>query len=147
MSIKLSDLFGKNFLRSVIGAPELANAALYMESAIKTRTARGVFLNDGYAQSYSPGYAARRAASGRPVNHVDMFFSGDMLDNLKTRTVNDSTGISIQVGYIDGLSENRAVELAGYHNDSGAGINHVKRVFVGLTDAERKRVIAILKGE
>ena len=135
----------KNIIRRAVGQKELARAAAYMEAAIKKRVAQGTFLNPGASREYSPGHAAKRQKKGLPVGHVDLFFSGNMLDALKTDVLTGAE-IALIVGYIDGKSESRAIELAGYHNLSGAGKNKIKRVFIGLTDAERQQVVQILKG-
>lgn len=65
----------------------------YLKLAIGKRTAEGVDADAKPFPPYNPQYAERRVAAGRPVAHVDLFFSGSMFSAL-TYTANDD-GVSL----------------------------------------------------
>lgn len=54
----------------------------FVETQVLTRTARGVSADNTPFPPYNPLYAERRQDAGRPINKVDLFFTGSMLSAL-----------------------------------------------------------------
>lgn len=145
LSSGLKELFNGSVLNRVVQAPDLANVAAYIEAIIKLRTAKGKFLNSEAPKSYSAGYAKKRQKAGLPISHVTLFFSGETLDAIRSKTSFKKGEKAVQVGYIEGQSEAQAMLIAGYHNEQGAGRSKVIRRFIGLTDDEKAKVMQTLK--
>lgn len=134
-------------LETVSAAPVLA----FLDVAVKLRTERGVFLVGSSPQPEryrSASHVKKRLKQGRPGSPVDLNLSAQMLDATKGRVERDgSGGLTIRYGYLPGLSDPQAIQLARYHQELGAGRSHVKRVFVGLTDQETEQALGILRRE
>lgn len=112
-----------------------------IEFTIRRRTERGVFLNAGYTKTYSKGWKRRRVKRGRQVSHVDLFFEGNMLKALHSKGEIRPQLAVMSAGYITGLSEVQATNIAGFHNLTGAGKNRIIREFIGLTQDEADSII------
>ena len=132
-------------LSSALAALDADAVLAYVDYAVKARTARGEFLEGSSpgAGSYSTGHKRRRERRGLQTARVDLFMTGRMLDATKGESLSFRDRVRMRYGYLDGLSEAEATKLARYHNTLGAGTGHVKRVFIGLTDAERQRALRI----
>lgn len=78
LSIKLDDVAqavaSNRRLMGQVGA--------FVELQILTRTAKGQDVDEVPFAPYSAGYSKRRAKDGRPVDTVDLFFTGSMLSAL-----------------------------------------------------------------
>jgi len=53
--------------------------------------------------------------------------------------------IEVEAGYIDGLSETRAREIAQYMNKDGIGVNRVRYRYIGLDGSEEERIVQALR--
>ena len=122
--------------------PHLDATGAQIQSIILLRTARGKFLpGSKMPAQYSAGHAKRRERLGLATDKVSLFMGqGGMLEAMGTRVVRVGGKISLDVGYIPGISESGASEIAGYLNTEGAGKNKVKYTFIGLTGRETNTV-------
>lgn len=146
ISDDLAKLLNGNLIDHALTISDLNEVALQIESIIMMRTADGEFLNAGAERSYlSAGHKKKREKGGLQINHVDLFFSGDMLAGMRSRAILDKSEATVEYGFIDSESPVRAMELAGYHNETGAGKTHIVREFVGLTDDEIDRVFTVFE--
>jgi hypothetical protein len=120
-----------------------------VRNAIQLRTARGQFLTEGGGTEsrtkYSKGHEKKRARLGLPIDRVTLFMgSVGVLEAMRARSQFRAGEVTIDVGYISGLSEERAMEIAGYLDNEGAGINHVTYPFVGLANEEESQILRAL---
>lgn len=122
-----------------------------MMSIMQLRSSRGKYLTEktgGSAQSRkykSESHKKKRARLGLPTNKVTLFMGRvGVLEAMRVRASVRSGNVELEVGYLDGLSEERAMEIAGYLTDQGVGINKVLYRFVGLTRQEESNVLRML---
>lgn len=123
--------------------------AAQVMASIQLRTSRGMFLTDGGGSEprtyLSESHKKKRARLNLPTDRVTLFMGKvGVLKAMASRSTFNAGEVSIEVGYIDGLSESRAAEIAGYLDNEGAGKNHITYPFVGVTDAEEDNVIRAL---
>lgn len=126
-------------------------AGSQIQSIILLRTSRGQYLDKQYGgtaskRTYkSESWKKKRASRGLPTDRVTLFFGQiGLLEAMRYKGKVSEGEVTLGVGYIPGLSEARATEIAGYMNDEGVGINHVIYRYVGLTSAEERSVISAL---
>jgi hypothetical protein len=123
--------------------------AAQVMTAIQLRTSRGIFLTEGGGtepRTYkSESHKKKRAKLNLPIDRVTLFMGRvGVLESMAAQSRFNSGEVSITVGYIDGLSEARASEIAGYLDTEGAGKNKVTYPFVGITSAEEDNIVAAL---
>ena len=116
---------------------------------ILMRTRRGEFLNGSGGlekRSYkSESHKKKRAKLGLPIDRVTLFMGRvGVLEAMRARSSFRAGQVTIEAGFLAGLSEARATEIAGYLDREGAGINHVTYPFVGLTEAEEEKIVQAL---
>ena len=87
------------------------------------------------------GYAWLREASGLQAAHADLNWSGAMLAGMRTRSRFASGKLVVEAGYIQGMSPEDAIRLAGFHDRTGVGPRRIIRHFIGLTTAETGEVL------
>lgn len=121
-----------------------AYAAQAAESIMLLRTRQGNYLNEGHRRKYSPAWAKRREKEGLATDHVYLYFRGNLLQDIKTKTELKSDSATVEVGYIEGMSDPESIQLATYFNVAGAGRNRVLYKYVGLTDAEIDRLETVI---
>lgn len=98
--------------------------------------------------TFEGGYKQLREMKGLQTGHVDLYDTGGMLQGMRGRAETGTDGtLDLEVGYIEGLSPARAIELANYHNRLGAGKAETIRKFVGLTTEENKNVLDNLEAD
>lgn len=119
---------------------EMHYVAQAVESIILLRTQRGRFLNAGHRTSYSKGHERKRKKKGLPTNRVNLFFEGNLLQDMTKVVRTESDSASIQVGYIDGQSDPDSATLANYFNVDGVGKSRVLYEYLGLTDQEVDKI-------
>ena len=129
-------------LRRAMKRMRTARILARIEAIVQLRTARGEYLEGSSpdAGTYSEGHRRKREKKGLPTDRVDLFFDGRMTGAWRGRPRFEQDALLLESGYITGLSESEAEQLASYHNIEGAGTAHVKHIFVGLTDAEEDEV-------
>jgi len=127
---------------------DLDRAGAQIQSIILLRTRRGEYLTEARGgsaerrQYRSESWKKKRASQGLPTDRVTLFFGdGGLLEALKVQASIRRGEVRIDVGYIPGLSEARASEIARYMNEQGVGVNRVLYRYVGLTMQEEKTVI------
>lgn len=96
---------------------------------------------------FEGGYKQLRQMMGLPTANVDLNVTGQTLQGMRVRVTREGDGVSIEIGYIEGLSPQEAIQVAEYHNRLGAGKNKVLRKFVGLTSSESDDVVSFLEKE
>lgn len=90
------------------------------------------------------GYRWLREAMGLPTDRVTLDVTGDMMRAMSSRVTTTADGITLEVGYIQGVSDDDALRIADFHQNQGVGPSKTIRRFVGLTDEEASTVIAQL---
>ena len=118
---------------------------------INLRSSRGKYLDKptggtSRKRTYkSESHKKKRAKLGLPIDRVTLFMGKvGVLEALRVRGFVRGADLHLEVGYISGLSEDRASEIAGYLTDQGAGKNKVLYRFLGLTKTEEGQVIGAL---
>lgn len=102
----------------------------YAKTAIKARTAQGKDVNESPFKGYSSGYKAIRAKAGRPINKVDLHFTGKMLAAM---THKSEPGASRVVLFFNSADESeKAFE------------NQKTRKFFGLNEKDNRRIMQIV---
>lgn len=81
------------------------------------------------------GYKQLRELAGKEADRVTLNWSGSMMRALDITKVDESTH-TVTLGFTD----NRAAELAGFHQELGAGKSKTLHKFVGLTEDEMREV-------
>lgn len=126
-------------------------AGAQIMSIIQLRSARGAYLTKatgGTARRRrykSESHKKKRAKLGLPTDRVTLYMGRvGVLEAMRVRAKSRGENITLDVGYIDGLSESRAKEIASYLTEEGAGINKVLYRFVGLTTGEESRIVRAL---
>jgi hypothetical protein len=147
ISNRLKNILSHDFVNRLVTSGDLADLAAFIETSIKLRTASGQFIGPAPKMYKSASHAKKRAVKGLQTGHVDMFFSGETLDAIKSQLSDAAGNPTVQVGYIVGKSEQRALQIAEFHNVSGAGKKRVIRRFIGLTDDERKKIINMINNK
>lgn len=84
------------------------------------------------------GYRMLRELEGKQTGHVDLLYSGAVLDG--TRGASEIAGdvLSFEYGYLDGKSPDDAARIARYQQVEGVGPSRKKRVFIGLSGTEEE---------
>lgn len=129
---------------------DLQKLAANIQSIIQLRSSRGYYLDGSGGKEkrryQSESWKAKRAALGLTTSHVTLFFGeGQLLESMVARGKMMAGSPTIEVGYIEGVSESKATEIARYMNEEGIGTNRVKYPYVGLTDNEREQAIGYLR--
>lgn len=131
---------------------DLQGAAARAQNIILLRTQRGRFLTEDREGTRKRRYRSetwkqKRAGKGLQTGHVDLFFGeGGLLEAMVARGRMSGGKPTIEVGYFAGISEQKAREIARYMNKQGVGVNHIKYIYVGLTDDETDTVVKYLRG-
>lgn len=130
---------------------DLQGAAARVQSIILLRTNRGRYLTESGTlekRTYqSASHKKKREEMGLPTNRVTLFMGRvGLLEAMIARGKMSGGKPTIEIGYFAGLSEQKAIEIARYMNKEGAGKNHIKYIYVGLTDDETDTVIKYLRG-
>lgn len=118
---------------------------------IMLRTRQGRFFTESGNQTEQRQYRSeqwkrKRMQRGLQTSRVDLFFGeGGLLEGMRVQGRSRRGDIEMEVGYLDGLSESRATEIARYMNRTGVGINRVMYRYIGLTRQEETRVITSLR--
>ncbi|HQC10173.1 MAG TPA: hypothetical protein PK953_04595 [Smithellaceae bacterium] len=121
----------------------LAQIGAFIKFRIAKRTAAGVDV-DGYRfVPYTKRYAMFRYAHGRPINKVNLFFTGGMMAALDYTV--DPDGRSAAVFFrpspsfpLPGRSKGRAIT-----NAEKASFLQEKREFFGMSAEDREKAVAI----
>lgn len=130
---------------------DLQAVATRIQSIILLRTSQGEYLTGSGGKKRrryrSESHKQKRAALGLPTDRVTLFFGElGLLEALRARGRQVLGKPTIEVGYLAGLSESKATEIAGYMNEQGVGRNRIKYRYVGLTEREKDTVINFLRG-
>jgi len=123
-------------------------AGAQMMSIMQLRSSRGKYLDKqtgGTARSRkykSESHKKKRAKIGLPIDRVTLFMGQiGVLEAMRVRAAVRNGDVELEVGFLEGLSEDRAMEIAGYLTDQGVGINKVLYRFVGLTRQEEANIM------
>ena len=116
-------------------------------SIIKLRTRRGKYLPGSKSPAaYSPGHARVRRKLGLPTNRVTLFMGEvGVLEGIKTRVKSEGGEISAEIGYIEGKTEQEALQIGRWLDTEGAGVNKVRYRHIGFTSSERDRLVQFAK--
>ncbi len=138
--------------RGALAAVDTAALFAWLDHTIHERTLRGEFLpgsSPDAARYADTAHVRRREEKGRQVAHVDLYFGYDadgdpkphMLDGMKGQAEAFEDEVRAAFGYIEGLADDEAARLARYHHTG----EFDKRLFVGLTDAERDEAVRLIR--
>lgn len=75
-------VFLNNLTSSFDASGLFGDIGTYLVQSILTRTDKGIDFEGQSFMPYSKSYAKVREADGKPTDHVDLFFSGQMLQSL-----------------------------------------------------------------
>ena len=119
-------------------------------STILMRTRNGRFINDSgrleTRRYISESWKKQRRKKGLQTRHVSLFYGeGGLLEAMRVKGRTIRGDVELQAGYIDGLSEARASEIARYMNRDGIGVNRVRYRYIGLVDNEEERIVRSLR--
>lgn len=94
-----------------------------------------VFTKEGKATwvIIKGGYKQLREIAGKDTSRVTLTWRGRMLRNLGILNADDNSAIL-------GMKDEDAKQLSLYHNVMGAGKSKKKRVFMGFTEAEKRKL-------
>ena len=139
----------KSSVDDAVKTDDVNYAGAQMMSIMQLRSSRGKYLTEGGAarsRTYkSESHKKKRAKIGLPIDRVTLFMGKvGVLEAMRVRARVRNGNVNLEVGYLDGLSEDRAMEIAGYLNDQGVGINKVLYRFVGLVKSEEDRIVRAL---
>lgn len=94
-----------------------------------------VFTKDGKATwvVIKGGYKQMREIAGKDTSHVSLTWTGRMMRNLGILTSDDNSAVL-------GPKDADTKQLSLYHNVMGAGKSKRKRVFMGFSDSEKRKL-------
>lgn len=131
---------------------DIDSVASQMLSTILLRTRRGRYLTqktgggDELRRYRSESWKKQRAKKGLETGRVTLFYGeGGLLEGMRARGRSVGGNVELEAGYIPGLSESRATEIARYMNDQGVGTNRVFYRYVGFTRSEEDRIVSSLR--
>jgi hypothetical protein len=108
----------------------MGEIGMFLMTRIKTRTAAGVDVNGSEFKPYSAPYAFFRQQKGRPIDKVDLFFTGSMLSSMTYTATADQTRIFFSP----------TQDRSGMSNPSKAFWLNQKREFFGISEEDRKQI-------
>jgi hypothetical protein len=108
-------------------------------SIITSRTRLGLDVEGSEFQDYSKAYLKYRIREGKPVHPVQLTFDDyfGMIHKIEHKVFNSLDGVEISIYDKD------KKRIASYHNDLGAGRNHVIRKFWGISDKEEEKLVKL----
>lgn len=106
---------------------------LFLTASIEARTMKGKDVDGKAFTPYSPGYAKRRSEAGHPVDKVNLFFSGLMLNAL----FHDAGSDRVQVYFLP------TTDKSNVSSPTKAYFLNEDRHFFGISDKERKKMAEI----
>ncbi|KAB2967526.1 hypothetical protein [Zoogloea sp.] len=116
--------------------PYAAVATNSLKRELRRNTETGVLFRQGNKQLWivvKGGYKKYRELAGKDTSKATLTWTGRMMRNLGILNADDSSAIL-------GMKDADTKQLALYHNVMGAGKSKKKRVFMGLTEAEKIRL-------
>jgi hypothetical protein len=141
----------KSSLDDAVKTDDVNYAGAQMMSIMQLRSSQGKYLDkqtggSARRRTYkSESHKKKRARIGLPIDRVTLFMGKvGVLEAMRVRARVRNGDVNLEVGYLDGLSEDRAMEIAGYLTDQGVGVNKVLYRFVGLTANEEDRIVKAL---
>ncbi len=111
--------------RGVVNQDVLDEIGTYLSGSIKVRTLAGIDVKERPFKPYSPQYAFFRRKKGLQVDHVDLFFTGSMLNALTYES--DVGDKSVKVFFMPGRDK------SGMQNAAKAFYLQQTRQFFGAT--------------
>jgi hypothetical protein len=129
-------------LRTLLGRkPTNEEKTLFAELSIElinNRTLDGDNVDGNKFSATAPYSEAYAAKKGVPINAVDMFLKGDMLDSIKTLS---ETRDTVSIGIQGGLEAKKSHR----HNTGSKGMP--KREFFGVTKKEADKIVDTIKSD
>ena len=109
----------------------------FIQTAIKTRTAKGKDWKGGSFKPYSEGYKKKRLKRGATTT-PNLMWSGQMLGNMTNKQVSAN---KYKI-FFSNQTQNRK---AAYHDFYGAGKGKVIRPFFSVSNKEEQKAVNIFK--
>jgi len=107
----------------------------YLKLAVEERTARGTDADDKPFASYNPQYAEKRRGAGRPVQKVDLFFTGSMFSALTYKANDDGVTLFFL----------NTTDRFGVSNPDKAFYNQQLRNFFAISASEVQEVEQLVR--
>lgn len=114
--------------------PLMSEIGEMVVARIQDRTMRGVDVNESAFRSYSPKYALFRQAHGRPVDKVDLNFTGTMMSAMTHEESRHETRIFFQ----------NITDPSGVSVPVKAFFLNETREFFGMSEADRVMALSIV---
>lgn len=124
--------FGLDLINNQDLLEEIAQYAMF---SIKKRTLAGKDVNEENFIPYSPRYMLIRASAGRPINKVDLFFTGSMQASMTS----DITGNSVRLYFLN------TKDRTGTSNPLKAFFLNEDRNFFALSENDVQEIINIVE--
>lgn len=131
-------LIKPNVEKKLLGQQFWNAIALKAIRVIRNRTRQSRDMEGKKFREYNKQYLKKRRDAGiLNAATVNLEFSraGGMLKSLDHMVAQDLESVVVY------FNDDRARELAGYHNDTGAGRSRVIRKFFGITPDAAKRIL------
>lgn len=122
-------------IRRTFSKKLMAEIGELLMTNIKVRTARGVDVEEQAFEPYSTGYAFFRAKSGRPVDKVDLFFTGSMLSSMTF----EEKRTEVRVFFMP------TQDQFGMSNPEKAYYLNEKRRFFAISDDDAQEIELLIK--
>jgi hypothetical protein len=119
---------------TVMGKQLMDEVGMFIMTRIKTRTAKGVDVEGSFFQPYHPKYAFFRHKHGRPVDKVDLLFTGSMLSAM----TEEGTPSSVHVFFMP------TTDRKGMSNPAKAYYLNASRRFFAMSDQDRKDISTLV---
>jgi hypothetical protein len=150
---KMLDRVQKNLISAVddsVKQSDIDYVGQQILTTILMRTRRGRFFSDSGSlekrRYKSESWKKQRRKKGLQTSHVSLFYGeGGLLEAMRVRGRAVQGDIEVEAGYIDGLSETRAREIAQYMNKDGIGVNRVRYRYIRLHGSEEERIFKALR--
>ena len=115
---------------AVLGKTLMTEIGFFLMARIKERTLGGKDVEGNPFKPYSAGYAFFRQKKGRPIDKVDLFFTGSMQSSM----THEATQDSVRVFFMP------TQDSSGTSNPAKAFWLNQKRRFFAMSDQDQKDI-------
>lgn len=130
-------------LLASMGKQLMGEIGMFLMTRIKTRTAAGKDVEGSPFKPYSASYAFFRQKMGRPIDKVDLFFTGSMMGSMTyTETAN-----SVRVFFAAGFAKSIGRFFGGGKSTSNpekAYYLNQKRKFFSMSPQDQKDIVHLV---
>ena len=129
MELKGADITAARFqqLQESLGKQLMGDIGMFLMTRVKTRTAAGIDVDGAPFTPYTAKYAFFRQSKGRPIDKVDLFFTGSMMSAMTMEETKDQVRV-----FFMGTQDR-----TGMSNPAKAFYLNEKRKFFAISDQDR----------